>query len=192
MDSFIHPDSITPAPGKVLLEAVFSPEKGKLLYYDPRSIVRYPNLGFVVKVGKTKETSLAPNQLVLLQDEGRNTDQHSYYNVFAVDIRDHKEKIKVLVDIEVEERFRQAVKRYRANPSTDDSFINIKDHITEDWIGFNASDVEDFGFEEIAHPNWRMEYIPTYMIHLSRGPETPLILHYIVDESKIMAILNKE
>jgi len=184
--SLLTAAEVHPRPGLVLLEAV-QPTTSSLLFL-PGVETRYPNMGFVVEAGPSlTDNSFAVNDLLLLKDEGRNTDFHTYYDAFAITLHDYKERVKIIVESDREPKFREVIAQYNASPSNDFP-ISVEDVENQGWT-FNASDVEDFGFEEFAHPAWRMEYIPTYMIELNMGPGLPYKLHYIVDERKILGIV---
>lgn len=151
--------------------------------------MRYPELGWVVEAN-ILSPEIERNDLVLLQSHTRYTNR-TYYDVFSITLGDYKEKITILVDSVVETAFRTNIEAYRVNPSTDDRNICVQDVNTQEWITFAASDVLDWGFVDVAHPAYWLEYIPTYMIHLSQGEGKPLLLHYIVDRRNILAILKE-
>ena len=151
--------------------------------------MRYPELGWVVE-SNILSPDIKKNDLVLLQSHTKYTNR-TYYDVFSITLGDYKEKITILVDSVVETAFRTNVEAYRVNPSTDDRNICVQDVNTQEWITFAASDVLDWGFVDVAHPAYWLEYIPTYMIHLSQGEGKPLLLHYIVDRRNILAILKE-
>jgi len=180
--SQLRPDQVHPTRGRVLLEAI-QEVTSALLYlpYDDR----YTSIGWVVEAGLG--ISLAVNDLVVIKDEGHNTDQHTYYDAFTITLSDHKETVKIVVESDKEIPFKERMDAYRASPSND-FMISVADVEEQGWT-FNASDVQDWGFEEFAHPTWKMEYIPTYMIELNMGEGEPYKLHYIIDESNILAVI---
>lgn len=182
-------------PGRVLLEAVYPTEQTESGLYLGNSLHdnRYPSLGFVVALhdNVSRPHSLAKDDLVLIRDEGRNTDTSTYYDVFSLTLRDHKERLKILVDSVVEPVVREHLAAHRRSPATYNRDICVQDVQDDQWYTFKCSDIEDLGFEELAHPTWKMEYLPTYMLNLNNGPGTPFLLHYIIDERNIIAILRE-
>lgn len=189
IQSQLGPEQIHPTAGRVLLETAEA-ESSNLIWL-PGVESRYPNMGFVVEAGRSlRGYNLQVNDLVLIKDEGHHTDEHTYYDAFAITLRDHKEMVKIIVESDKEVRFKEKIDSYRASPSND-FMISVMDVENQGWT-FNASDVQDWGFEEFAHPAWRMEYMPTFMIDLNMGPGKPYKLHYIIDEKQILSVLNVE
>lgn len=187
--SNLSPSQIHPRPGRILLETV-QPLTSNLIWL-PNVESRYPNMGFVVEAGQSKKGfNLQVNDLILLKDEGHHTDTATYYDVFAINLHDFKEEVKIIVESDREPAFRERMNAFNASPSND-FMISVKDVEEQGWT-FNASDVEDWGFEELAHKTWRAEYIPTFMIDLDMGVGNPYHLHYIVDERNILAIIQVE
>ena len=180
--SQLCPSQIHPTRGRVLLEAIQEATSELLILpYDDR----YSSIGWVVEVGP--DVSLRVNDLVVIRDEGHNTDQHTYYDVFAITLSDHKETVKIVVESDREIRFKEKMDAFTASPS-EDFMISVMDVESQGWT-FNASDVQDWGFEEFAHPTWKMEYLPTYMIDLNMGEGEPYKLHYIINEANILAVI---
>jgi len=178
---------VHPTKGRVLLEAAW-PEQRGFIIIDPTILrgIRYPDLGWVVETNCRE--ALRKNDLVLIRSHTNYTER-SYYDVFSVTIGDYKERLTILVDSEVEAVFKSQVEIYRANPSTHDRNVSVQDVESNEWYTFLTSDVIDFGFVELAHPAYSLEYIPTYMINLSQGVGEPLLLHYIIDYKNIIAII---
>jgi len=181
----LHPNQIHPTRGRVLLEAIQEVTSELLILpYDDR----YTSVGWVVEAGESpKGYKLQVNDLVVIRDEGHNTDQHTYYDVFTITLSDHKETVKIVVESDREIRFKEKMDQFTASPSND-FMISVMDVENQGWT-FNASDVQDWGFEEFAHPTWKMEYLPTYMIDLNMGEGESYKLHYIIDESNILAVI---
>jgi hypothetical protein len=181
--SQLRPDEVHPTRGRVLLEAI--PEMDSEHIILP-SFDRYSSIGWVVEAGPGVD--LIPNDLVIIRDEGHNTDQHTYYDAFTITLTDHKETVKLVVESDRELVFKEKMDRYTASPSMD-FMISVMDVEDQGWT-FNASDVREWGFEEFAHPTWKMEYLPTYMIELNMGEGNPYRLHYIIDESNILGVVH--
>ena len=180
--SNLRPDQVHPTRGRVLLEAIQEVTSELLILpYDDR----YSSLGWVVESGL--DVSLLVNDLVIIRDEGHNTDQHSYYDAFTITLSDHKETVKIVVESDREIRFKEKMDKFTASPS-EDFMISVMDVESQGWT-FNASDVRDWGFEEFAHPTWKMEYLPTYMIDLNMGEGEPYRLHYIINEANILGVI---
>lgn len=181
--SHLHPDQVHPTRGRVLLEAI--PEMASDLIILP-SFDRYSSVAWVVEAGPGVD--LAINDLVIIRDEGHNTEEHSYYDAFTITLSDHKETVKIVVESDREQVFKERMARYTASPSND-FMISVMDVEDQGWT-FNASDVREWGFEEFAHPTWKMEYLPTYMIELNMGEGNPYRLHYIINESNILGVVH--
>lgn len=180
--SQLRPDQVHPTRGRVLLEAIHEVTSELLfLPYDDR----YSSIGWVVESGPGVD--LLVNDLVVIRDEGHRTDEHSYYDAFTISLSDHKETVKIVVESDREIVFKEKMDAYHRSPSND-FMISVMDVEEQGWT-FNASDVREWGFEEFAHPTWKMEYLPTYMIELSMGEGEPYKLHYIIDESNILAVI---
>lgn len=183
--SQLRPDEVHPTRGRVLLEAI--PEMDSEIIILP-TFNRYSSIGWVVEAGPGVD--LAINDLVIIRDEGHNTERHTYYDVFTITLTDHKETVKIVVDCDREIIFQEKMHKYNLSPSKD-FMISVMDVEDQGWT-FNASDVREWGFEEFAHPTWKMEYLPTYMIDLNMGEGEPYRLHYIIDHTNILGVVHAE
>lgn len=150
---------------------------------------RYPPTGWVVQIGDGVTEDLKPDDFVVLEDEGREVDR-TYYDIFHIKLRDNDGTVfDIKVDNDVEPVFREQMDAYWANPSDDDRVIAVQDVETGEGYRFNASDVLDFGYVDLAHPTYRLEYIPTHIINLWDEEDKKFRMHYLVDERKILAVI---
>jgi hypothetical protein len=186
--SFLSPGQIFPTKGRVLLEAVrperrFGPE-GEALFLP--EVGRYPTVGRVYRGGE--EEGLKVGDLVVLQDEGQEM-PHTYYDVFKIVVGDFQGQTEIIADNEIEPLFRERVEAFRANPSTEDKRLSVKDVATGEQWSFLCSDVLTYGYEDLTTPTYRLEYIPTFMIDLYH--EGKFRLFYIAHLSNILMVIGE-
>lgn len=176
----LSPDNIFPLKGLALLQAITAEQTKSGLYIPIEGELRYPTSAIVIRGGP----DLIPGHLAILEDEGRKVDR-SYYDVFKVWVGDFKENVEIIAQVEAEPIFSATVKSYRANPSSENKWITLKDVLTDEVIRFQCSDVKDWSFDDAAHPTYRLEYVHTQMLDLWTGEKFELF--YIIDERNILA-----
>jgi len=178
----ISPDNIHPLKGIALLKAVDAAQMESGLWVPVLGELRYPTSAIVVK----GSPSLTPGHLAILEDDGAQVER-SYYDVFKVRVRDFKEFLEIMAPIESEPIFVEAVRQYRANPSSENKWLALKDVVSDEIIKFQCSDVEDWSFDDAAYPTYRLEYVPTQMLDLWTGEKFELF--YLIDERNILATM---
>lgn len=181
----LTPEQVHPTKGKLLLEPVWPEDTEGGIIIPVQFRPRYSNLGIVRECNSSY--SLKPGALVLLDDEGRLIER-SYYDIFKVVLLDHQHSLEMLCDADVEPYFRETMDNYARSPSEYKHHrITLKDVNTDEVVEFSPPDVVDFGFEDLAHPTYRLEYIPTAMIELLDEGKSKLF--YIIDERRILSTL---
>lgn len=180
----IEADNVIPLRGRVLIRAVKARRTESGLYLPTTNTNRYPTIGIVHRTSPLSKYDIPEGDLALISNEGQYVDR-SYYDVFKVRLRDSIQSLIMTVDASVEPVFREQMEIFRANPATEDRQITLKDVETDEVVSFNCSDVEDFGYEQVAFPGgYYLEYIETYMIDLYWNGSSHLF--YIIDERRIL------
>jgi len=179
----LTPEQVHPTKGKLLAEAVWPEKTDGGIIVPTEFQPRYSNTAVVRKCNSSYH--LDPGTLLLLDDEGTLIER-SYYDVFKVVLRDHQHSLEMLCDSDVEPLFRETMAKYDAEPSAYRHYrITLKDVNTDEVVEFSPPDVVDFGYEDLAHPTYRLEYMPTAMLNLWDGDKYKLF--YIIDERRILA-----
>lgn len=191
----MHQDSIHPTQGRILLESIyeetiFGPDGKVEFEIPPEYQYRYPNTGWYVRGGPSS-LGLQRDDLVVLEDEGRDVDR-SYYDVFRLILEDRTdgEKYNLIISADAYLPFREIMAKFYANPSTEKHRrISLKDVEGTPWT-FEAQDVLDFDIDELAHPTYTLEYIPTKMLYLWVS-DSRQKLHYLVDYRRVLLVLKE-
>lgn len=188
----MHQDDVYPVGGRILLEAVF--EESTVDSFGREWAIpfeyqnRYPNAGWYVR-GAPSHWNVERDDLLILDDEGSEVDR-TYYDVFRLILEDERdgERYNLIINIDGLQAFEEIMKAYYKEPSVHKTRqISVKDVEGTAWT-FECQDVLDYGVDELAHPTYELEYIPTKMIELWIS-ETEKRLHYLVDPKRILLIL---
>jgi hypothetical protein len=186
--SFLSPDQVFPTRGRVLLEAIAADRiftaTGETIYLPDQG--RYLPTARIVRGGEKE--GLRRGDMAILIDEGREVSR-SYFEVFKLILDDDGKHLEIIAKNEVEPVLKEYLEKYRKNPSTHDYQLSVECQQTGEWWSFLCSDVIIHTWDELAHPTYKLEYIPTYMIELFNPERRKFKLHYIAPISSILATL---
>ncbi len=178
----MHPHEIKRLLGRnVLLEAIVEEKTESGLFIPLAGMARFPQIGRVVATSSLCEEGLRVGDVALLADEGLDTGD-SYWKAMLLDLKDWK--IEHCDLDECWQPISEAVCRYRKQG--ENCKVRVKT-INGEWLSMDASDILDYGVEDLSHPGFRLEYVNCYIFWFEH--EGLSRLFYIVSEKDILATL---
>jgi hypothetical protein len=145
-------------------------------------MARFPQIGKVVATSSRCVEGLVPGDIVILTDEGTDTGD-SYWKAMFLHLKDWNQTEYCDLD-ECWQPIQEAVYRFRRQGENCKVRVKTTDG---DWLSMDASDILDYGVDELNHPGFRLEYVNCFIFWFEH--EGLSRLFYIVSEKDILATL---
>lgn len=184
----LESERLTPLSKLVLAKAIEQERTPGGLWIPLEARERYPNIGRVKSVGARCMEDIRRGDIAIFSTEMFDA-QNTFLDCFQVILRDKDEDVRILVDIDVEPIFKEQMGLFKANPSSEERWITLKN--MEDDLGYKflASDVLDWGPAQLQASSFqKLRYVETRMFDLI-DKEGEVHLYYLVDERYIQGVI---
>lgn len=176
---------LRPLRHHVILEPAWPSLRRRSGIWRVPPFTQYPQAGWIVARGKTDEKELQLGALVILSIESTDV-ARLYYRVFEVMFTG--DQGSAFFDPDLEPVIREAVERWRANPTTDNATIATVE-LNGGGIRFDASDVLTYQWAETSSGPFGLLYpISVRMFGAWFGSEA--YLFYVVHEKDILGVIH--
>lgn len=142
---------------------------------------RYPNTGWVEKLGPTSDSALSLGDFVLIEAENESIEGVPV-DFFQLLVESVEGLVSIALPIEEEPRLRELVRAARAN-SDNDRRIELVDIFTDEGWTMMLTDIKDFQLGTLPKPGWGLEYVNSHMLWTQDG------LFYLIEDRHIEAII---
>lgn len=177
--------AFTPLAGKVIAEPMFDPPQARGFWTNYR--VQYPQAAWVVAKGEGLRENIQLGDLILIEVESVDV-AASYPLALEITFDDGH---KALFDVEIEPIVREAVERYRANPSANKGLRLTMAALNGEGYRALASDVVDYQIGKYSTPEFGLLHpLRVKMFGLWEGIQP--VLFYEVHEDHILGVIRDE
>lgn len=175
---------LRPLRYQVVLEPAWPSVRRQSGLWRVPTYVQYPQAGWVRAKGETRE-SISIGDLALIEVESTDV-ARLYHQVFEVMFTG--DQGSAFFDPDLEPIIREAVERFRANPTTDDRTI-VTVELNGQGIRFDASDVLTYQWATTSSDPFTLLYpVKVRMVGIWLNSEAHLL--YIIDEKDILGIIH--
>jgi hypothetical protein len=177
-------ESISLLRGHVLVEPRVDPDRIGFFHVPDQAKEKYPQSGWVVKVGEVQE-EIEVNDFVVFAISSMDI-PHIYYKALHIVYRLSEDRVhEIKCDPDMEPVVRQMMFVHRSNPSTDDFWFDLADMEGTNY-SFRTSQVVDFQIVDLPYPRYRLKSpLGSHFLEFE-NPEGKMQIYYLMHEKNIL------